>query len=122
MFISVIPSEGSQREFEANGKRAEEVLNISRWSVSSFVLDQLDIMIKFHNPLELSSRNDRDWLQIVFLKNDLFTDMDETMRLEKESTRLVFPLPNQMKNDNFGRLLSESEATIENSMNAFALV
>jgi hypothetical protein len=122
MFISVIPSENTQKVLEAEGRLAEEVLNISKWFASSFVLDKLDIMIEFHNPLEISSHQDRDWLQVVFVKNEFFTDKAGRMRLEKKSTRLVFPLPNQMKNDNFGRLLAESEETIENGMNAFAII
>jgi hypothetical protein len=56
LFVSVIPSENTQKVLEAEGRLAEEVLNISTWFPSSFVLDKLDIMIEFHNPLEISSR------------------------------------------------------------------
>jgi hypothetical protein len=78
--------------------------------------------VYFTNPLQISSRDDKDWLQIVFLDNQKFTSQDGRMRLAKEATRLVFPLPLQMKNDTFSMLLADSESQIEYSMNAFVFV
>lgn len=81
LFVSVIPSESSFKEFDREGVLAEEVLNISSWFALSFKLNKLELMVQFTNPLQISARDDREWLQIVFLDHQKFTNQDGQMRL-----------------------------------------
>lgn len=77
------------------------MLNITQWNCTSFLLDTLELRVQFTNPLEISTQADREWLQIVVLDVEKFTDKAGNMRLAKNSTRMVFPIPQQMSNDPF---------------------
>lgn len=88
-----MPSEERMEKLLAQGKNASEILRIKSWKCINFFRDKLDLMVEYENPLQISIAEVKDWILIQFIDSLMFTNSKETMRLMKNSTRLVFPLP-----------------------------